>query len=150
MNEWKEAAMDRDELVLAALAAGGVGAAYSPVQVQKLLFLIDREIAIFVNGPHFAFHPYDYGPFDSEVYATIEHLKIFGYAEVVVGRSYRQYLLTQPGMQAGLHQLQRLPVAVSDYITELAKWVLGLNFSQLVAAIYNRYPEMKINSVFVE
>jgi len=57
--------MDRGDLVLAALAAGGVGASYSPVQVQKLLFLIDREAANLVDGPHFSFRPYDYGPFEA-------------------------------------------------------------------------------------
>jgi hypothetical protein len=59
--------MDRSSLVLAALAAAGGNAAFTPVQVQKLLFLIDREAGRLVGGPHFDFLPYDYGPFDRAV-----------------------------------------------------------------------------------
>ena len=56
--------MDREAFVLMALASGGEKI-YSPVQVQKLLFLLDDNIPDIVEGPHFAFEPYDYGPFDT-------------------------------------------------------------------------------------
>ena len=49
----REKHMERPNLVLAALAAGGENASYWPVQVQKLLFLIDREASALVGGPHF-------------------------------------------------------------------------------------------------
>jgi hypothetical protein len=52
--------LTRKELVLAGLAAGGRYATFSPAQVQKLFFLIDREAAHWVDGPHFGFMPYDY------------------------------------------------------------------------------------------
>jgi hypothetical protein len=35
-----------------------------------------------------------------------------------------------------------------DYVVNLANWVRQLSFQQLVASIYNKYPEMKANSVF--
>ena len=38
--------------------------------VQKLLFLLDREAAEIVGGPHFRFVPYNYGPFDKGVYVA--------------------------------------------------------------------------------
>ena len=66
--------MERSELVLAALAAGGKNASYSPVQVQKLLFLVDREGEKLVGGKHFNFVPYDYGPFDREVYDELARI----------------------------------------------------------------------------
>ena len=66
--------MERKSLMVAALAAGGENASFTPVQVQKLFFLIDREASHFVDGPHFSFKPYDYGPFDREVYAELERL----------------------------------------------------------------------------
>jgi hypothetical protein len=37
--------MERDDIILAGLAAGGENATFTPVQVQKLFFLIDREAA---------------------------------------------------------------------------------------------------------
>jgi len=140
--------MNRDDLVLAALSAGGVGASYSPVQVQKLLFLIDREAANLVGGPHFSFRPYDYGPFDSSVYTEIERLRDRGLAEIVISGNYRRYLLTERGFQAGAQQLEHLSPQVTAYLHQLAAWVRSLSFNQLVAAIYNRYPDMKVNSVF--
>jgi hypothetical protein len=65
-------------LVLAALAAGGENATYRPVQVQKLVFLIDREASRLVDGPHFGFQPYDYGPFDRAVYIELDSLHTQG------------------------------------------------------------------------
>ena len=58
----------RSQVVLAAMAAGGPGAGFFPIQLQKVLFLIDREIHEFVNGPHFHFIPYHYGPCDKDIY----------------------------------------------------------------------------------
>ncbi len=67
----------RQDVILSALAVGGENATYSPVQVQKLFFLIDRKAAHLLAGPHFAFRPYDYGPFDPAVY---DELTILGFA----------------------------------------------------------------------
>ena len=64
----------RSEIVLAAVAAGGSGARFFPVQLQKLLFLIDREIPELVHGPHFRFIPYYYGPFDKGLYVELGRL----------------------------------------------------------------------------
>jgi uncharacterized protein len=47
--------MDRQDLVLAALAAAGGNATFAPVQIQKFFFLIDREGAHLFGGPHFNF-----------------------------------------------------------------------------------------------
>lgn len=74
--------MDRQMFMLAALAAAGESAAFSPVQVQKLFFLLDREASHLTGGPHFAFRPYDYGPFDYAVYDEINELANRGLAEV--------------------------------------------------------------------
>jgi hypothetical protein len=48
-------------------------------KVQKLLFLIDREIPRLVGGPHFNFQSYDFGPFDRDVYDTLEALAAQGW-----------------------------------------------------------------------
>jgi hypothetical protein len=69
--------MTRDELVLAAMAPGG-GYRYTPVQVQRLLFLIDRQIPEHVGGPHFHFIPYHCGPFDGAVYNELDLLAATG------------------------------------------------------------------------
>ncbi len=66
--------MQRRNLILAALAAGGENASFTPAQAQKLFFLIDRKAASLVDGPHFDFQPYDYGPFDKAVYDELARL----------------------------------------------------------------------------
>jgi len=140
--------MERENLVLAALAAGGENATYWPVQVQKLLFLIDREASALVGGPHFQFAPYDYGPFDRAVYVALDALAARGLVDVQNTGRYRVYSLSPEGFQQGNLNLNGLGGSARTYIEQVARWVRGLSFQQLVAAIYNRYPDMKVNSVF--
>jgi uncharacterized protein len=140
--------MDRNEVLLAGLAAGGENATFTPVQVQKMFFLLDKEAAHLTNGPHFAFEPYDYGPFDRTVYDGLDVLARIGLANVQNSGRYRVYSLTQSGFQEGSERLSKLPANAQNYLSEVAGWVRKLSFEQLVASIYNRYPEMKVNSVF--
>ncbi len=142
--------MNRQQIILAALAAAGENAMFSPVQVQKLFFLIDREAAQLVEGPHFNFSPYDYGPFDRAVYDELDRLSVAGLVETQKSGRYRKYVLTPKGYEAGVTNLNDLPPKALSYFTRAASWVLGLSFQQLVAAIYNRYPDMKENSIFRE
>lgn len=141
-------AMNRAELLMAALAAGGENATFTPVQVQKLFFLIDREASHLVNGPHFNFTAYDYGPFDRAVYDELEELAKRDLARVESTGRYRVYGLSQRGFREGTRALGDLPEKASTYISNVSAWVRKLSFEQLVASIYNRYPEMKANSVF--
>src|SRR6266478_7828927 len=104
----REKPMERRNLVLAALAAGGENASYWPVQVQKLLFLIDREASALVDGPHFQFKPYDYGPFDRAVYAELTWLSTQGLVEIQDTGRYRVYSLSPEGYRRGVESLREL------------------------------------------
>jgi hypothetical protein len=150
-RDWGEAgesAMARDDLVLAALAAGGENASYTPVQVQKLFFLIDREVSALIGGQHFNFRPYDYGPFDSSVYVVLSALEARGLIQTTSLARYRVYSLTPAGYQQGVQALGRIVPDAREYFCQVTAWIRRLSFQQLVAAIYNKYPEMKVNSVF--
>jgi hypothetical protein len=140
--------MQRDELILAALAAAGQNESFAPVQVQKLFFLIDRELSAFLGGPHFAFKPYDYGPFDRIVYDELDRLEMLDLVRKQSTDRYRVYVLTPSGFSEGQRQLATIPEPARSFIQQAAIWVRSLNFQQLVAAIYNRYPDMKVNSIF--
>jgi uncharacterized protein len=140
--------MNRGEIVLAGLAAAGENATLTPVQVQKLFFLLDREAAPVLEGPHFNFQAYDYGPFDRDVYSELEELARQNFVVVHNTGRYRLYQLSQEGFQQGDEILDGLAANAQDYITSVAEWVRKLSFQQLVASIYNRYPEMKAKSVF--
>lgn len=137
----------RSEVVLAAMAAGGRGTLFEPVRIQEFLFLIDREAAHLVGGPHFSFRPYRYGPFDAAVYAELEALERTGEVRIAAGPHRRTYALTKPGQVRGRAILEQLPQNAPRYLGELARWVLSLGFGRLLAAIYRRYPDMAANSV---
>ena len=141
--------MDKRGILLAALAAGGKDATFSPVQVQKLLFLINQEASELVGGPHFDFKPYDYGPFDRAVYDELDFLSKDESVETQSSGSYRKYILTPQGYERGFKELEQLPEKARSFMKRAAEWVRALTFQQLVATIYNRYPEMKANSVFL-
>ena len=50
-------AMERLAIVLDSLAAGGDKAVFDPVQMQKVLFLIDKELPEFIGGQYCNFKP---------------------------------------------------------------------------------------------
>lgn len=142
--------MNRSDVVLMTLALQDKGAALSPVQVQKLFFILDREIPEEIGGPHFDFEPYDYGPFDSSVYSEIENLEMAGLAEIKKVAPYRLYGLTDAGVQKGLAIADEIPQKARRYIKEAGSFVRRLSFQQLVSAVYKQYPEMRAKSVFRE
>ncbi|MCP5197335.1 MAG: hypothetical protein H6974_11195 [Gammaproteobacteria bacterium] len=139
--------MDRPSLVLAALSTGGQHP-YSPVQVQKLFFLLDRNLPEEVGAPFFAFEPYNYGPFDRQVYDELERLREQGAVEIDHSGQWRLWRLTLDGLERGHAELAKLPPPLSDFIGQSSEFVRSLSFAQLVSSIYQAYPEMKQNSVF--
>ena len=141
--------MTREEFALAVLAAGE-GKPHSPVQIQKLLFILDQEISDQLEGPHFNFEPYDYGPFDRNVYEVMDQLRDRGLVEEChsPGRTWKEYRATLEGQERGTSTLEALPEPVSGYIRELSSWARGLSFRSLVASVYKAYPAMQVNSVF--
>ena len=143
--------MDRRDFALAALS-GAKRRSLSPVQLQKLFFLIDRNLAERVGGSGFEFKPYHYGPFDQRVYSTLERLELEGLTEhsdvMRATGSHRVYRLTSAGHAAG----QQIAATFGDdgvhYIGQVCDFVLSQSFAGLVSAIYKAYPDMKVNSVF--
>lgn len=137
--------MTRSEFVNAVMSAAGTGE-LSPVQVQKLFFILDEEV---LSNPCFAFRPYNYGPFDPDVYREIESLAEDGLAKITVGDfQHRIYRLTDQGVKSGQLKMQDAPEWVQTFIAELVEWIIPLSFDEIVAYIYEHYPHMKENSVF--
>ena len=139
--------MNRNQIVLTAMAAGGHRASFDPVQMQKYLFLIDREIPHWVGGPHFRFQPYDYGPFDKDVYSVLDSLAQKNCVNIDDTNRYHRYSLTDSGLERGSARLDSLPEPIVRYLIRVARWVRCLTFRQLLTAIYQRYPDMAVKSV---
>lgn len=140
--------MDRNRYVLAVMSGAPAGAHFSPAQLQKLFFLMDREAARYTGGPYYDFTPYDYGPFDAQVYADAESLVNDGLSMVDRSGMYREYALTPEGYAQGIAALTEIAPPGREYLGRAASWVRSVSFHQLITAIYERYPEMKENSVF--
>jgi len=143
--------MNRRDFTLAALS-GAKGQTLTPVQLQKLLFLLDRNITQHVGPSGFDFQPYHYGPFDQKVYATLDGLEREGLAQILEtgSASRRIYALTEAGQRAGEQIAARFGARVSEYIDAVCNFVLTQSFASLVSSVYKAYPEMKVNSVFQE
>ncbi len=142
--------MDRRDLLLAVLAAAD-GSPYQPVQLQKAVFLVSRNMSrIVTEGPGFAFAPYDYGPFDSSVYHEAERLQVAGLAEIASSNRgrWRTYAASAAGVAAGQERLARMTTEQQGYVRAVAEWVRKLDFASLVRSIYEAYPEMRTNSIF--
>ncbi len=141
--------MDRQELVLAVLAAGD-GAVHTPVHLQKLFFLLDDRMPDKIGGPRFSFRPYHYGPFDGAVYDEVKSLESKGLVEIArqADSRIRYCRLTPEGQEQGEPLLGELGAQASSYIRRLSEWVRAQTFAGLVSAVYAAYPDMKINSVF--
>jgi hypothetical protein len=137
----------RSEYVLAVMA--GVHEPLTPVQVQKLFFILDQKIADEVEGPHFRFVPYNYGPFDPAVYHELDGLTERGLAVVDTGAPTRCYALTPGGVFAGLSTFSRFfSPPTQDFVRKLAAWIRSVSFAQLVSAVYEQWPQMRAKSIF--
>ena len=140
----------RQKFMLAALSADP-GGSFAPVQLQKLFFLLDENLPDEDNGKRFSFEPYDFGPFDKEVYGELEAMEKQGLIEIVADgtKAHRRlYLLTAKGMRSGRRHLGEYEDAATDYMTRLADWVRSVSFADLVGTIYREFPHMKERSIF--
>jgi len=137
-----------DWTLLAICAANGKG--LSPVQLQKALFLLGRELTDAVGSGYYDFRPYHYGPFDRQVYADAEGLAAAG--EVAIarreGENWNRYLATAEGCARAEGVKHGAPSEAVDYLNRVVQWALRQSFQQLVRAVYDKYPEMRANSVF--
>jgi len=142
--------MKREDVLLAVLAASN-GRPYTPVQIQKTLFLIAMNLPkLFAKTSRYSFVPYDYGPFDAAVYRDSVDLSNKGLVEITrePDSKWKNYAASEDGLEEGQAILDRMTEERREYIKNISKWVRKQDFSQLVKAIYDNYPEMRANSIF--
>ena len=137
----------RSDVVLAAMVPAPRDVWFDPVRAQKLLFLIDMEIPTLVGGPHFNFRPYNYGPFDVDVYLELEALTTDSYVHTDRAWRHLRYKLTDKGFARGTTVLASIPDRASRFIERACEWMLAASFGDLLSAIYRRYPEMTVNTL---
>ena len=141
--------MDRQNWTLVTIAAGKTP--LQPVQLQKALFLISKNVAPKILGKKFyTFEPYDYGPFCKAIYDDASLLETNKLAEITqpLGSRFNVYSATPSGLDAAAAIRQALPKEVTEYVDRMVAFVQSVTFTQLVSAIYKTYPEMREKSVF--
>jgi uncharacterized protein len=142
--------MNRRDLVLAILVAAE-GRPYTPVQIQKAVFVIcDEYPGLIDDGPGFNFQPYDYGPFDSDVYSVLRELDDAGFADIAPSAygNWNTYAASDDGIRVGQRLLDRMHNEPRHYVNEISAWVRSLSFTRLVRSIYEAYPRMRARSIF--
>ena len=116
----------------------------SPIKVQKLFFLIEKRLG--KDGTYFNFQPYLYGPYDSNLKAVITELVKDEKMEIEKHNNLSLYKIVKRANTDNF-----LTKAERDYIQcTLIPFVLQKSFRELCFAIYNEFPEMKVNSVLVQ
>jgi len=117
--------------------------------MQKALFLIKMEAGKKLKGEFYNFVPYNYGPFDSSVYADIAKQES---EECIIteraGNRWDAYFITVQGKKRASELLDELDPSLRDYLDTVVKWVKERGFSELLQSIYKKYPAYAVNSVF--
>lgn len=141
--------MTRRDWNLLVLAAAQ-GEPLSPAQLQKCLFLLDRNLGqVILCEDFYSFHPYHYGPFCSRVYSDAEDLSREGLASIhLTHMGWSKYSATPEGIAHAHIISQDVDPGVMTYITAVVNWARRLSFPDLVRSIYEAYPDQRVNSVF--
>lgn len=115
---------------------------FSPVQIQKLFFLIEKKLSL--NEKYFEFIPYHYGPYDKDLKNTLLKLKFEGKLIIDNINNILHYKINDSVdiTKSILDKKQE------EYIRHLGEFIRTISFKDLCMAIYKEYPEMAINSAF--
>jgi hypothetical protein len=140
--------MNRQDWTLLAISFGGE-AGLSPVQLQKSLFLLGRELPEDL-GEFYTFVAHNYGPFSKAIYHDAELLAGQGLVAISSApwQSYPVYRVTGSGAARAEALVQSAGPAAAGYLRTVVKWARSRSFAELVSAIYAKYPEFRVNSVF--
>jgi hypothetical protein len=139
----------RQEWLLLALAHRN-GQPMTPVQIQKAMFLMGMEAKQLVGIGFYKFIPYNYGPFDADVYHDLDGLAARGLvtSDSFPGRSWKMYAITPAGVAEAARAKTAANKTAVLFLGRVVDWVSSMSFPQLVRAIYTKYPAFKANSVF--
>ncbi len=141
--------MRRDWLLAALIVAGGEP--LTPVQLQKVMFLLGKRAPDGVGTGFYKFHPYNYGPFSAEIYRDAEAMAAEGLVRVErqqPGRPWATYAATSTALARSAALRATLGDERWSYLERLVQWARSLTFQQLVRAVYAAYPDQQVNSIF--
>jgi len=140
--------LNREDLLCVVIAAAG-NKGLTPVQLQKSIFLLQKSFPKTI-GALYNFTPYNYGPFNPEIYTDADKLC----SESLVTKrkvnhfSWSKYYILKAGIENTQSIKDNIDADIQSFIEKLISWIQKLKFSELTSFIYTKYPEYKVNSVF--
>lgn len=144
--------MNHRQRILLAWMSSSPSPYIDPIRVMKGMFLITMETPDdwLSVADKYEFEPYNWGPFSKDVYSDLEVLRGFGYVSVQAhsGRSWNTYALTKAGQQAAAEVSDSLDPRLMKYIDSVSQFVINRGFSDLLNAVYKRYPQYATRSLF--
>lgn len=143
--------MNKKEWTLLAISFAD-DAYLSPAQLQKSLFLFEHNKPRATGSDFYDFIPYNYGPFSSEIYFDVKSLCEEGLVKLgrPVGQRWIGYCITKEGRAYRDSLKANVPREDHVYLSKIVKWARSLTFRQLLSYIYKKFPQYKVNSVFME
>lgn len=143
--------MDRKDIVLLVIESAS-DEGLSPLQLQKSIFIIGQSQLTGLPSDFYTFRPYNYGPFCEEIYKDSDTLVEEGmvFNVPIAGQSWSKYVITPKGQTRSEEIKKENNIGLVDYINDTVQWVSSLTFSELLRAIYAKYPAYSVNSVFQE
>ena len=137
--------MKREDLLLKIIAAAG-GERLTPVQLQKVAFLVGKQFANDLPD-YYEFEKYHYGPFCVDLYRDAEALQRDGLISITLNPrgGWKEFAATPKGIEVGVEEN---PGRVASFIAERVTWAMDMSFQELVRAVYRSHPQYRENSVF--
>ncbi len=138
-------ALDRQDVVL--LIADGAEGSYplDPIRLMKGCFLVSQ-----LGRPEwralFDFRPYDYGPFDSDVYRSRDGLVSRGLLQVERRGRYGSYALTDAGEERARELRAQIGEDDAEWFAQIGRYVTTRSFNDLLDEVYADYPDFATRS----
>ena len=127
-----------------------IGSQIQPIQIQKTLFKFSQEAGV-PSCEQFAFRPYMWGPYSSELSVEIGGLRKAGLVEShPTGRGWDTYSLTDMGIERAQSLRREASEDLTNQLDNIREWVTSRQFAKLLKDVYTDYPNYATQSVFTE
>jgi DNA polymerase len=152
----EESRLSRLDILLLLVKNGSYGGSEGVIRdktrLQKLVFLVQKELLSKGYKARYAFRPYRYGPFSRELYTDLEWLRMNNLIEVRTNFDQErgmitEYLITNEGRNR-LPDMNSVPFHNVD---EIIKGVIDeynhLSTAELVDLVHEKYEEYNLSQV---
>ena len=138
--------MKRTDLLLKIIVAAE-GEPVTPVQLQKVAFLVGEKFPSELPNDYYDFEPFHYGPFCVDLYRDAEALEREGLVLINTNHSggWKEF---SASFRSATADLSFIPQHISEFIDTKLRWAKEAGFQEVIRAIYNEYPKFRVNGIF--